>query len=360
MNEFWYEHIGHMQISVLTLELYSVILKLSKGKVNVLICVHDVLMHMKYKGFPEKVILSEIERFFYGFECREIFIDDERYLSLTHIGMDYIAEIMREIVNQESELAFIVRDSKKKSSVNVIVQESTFYDRNIYNLFEKYHFRKGGARDFLKCLSINELKEFIIEAMSYLNVNVEKTNTNLEECIKMVNNNGKYWSGVASKYSWIFFNQNYYLHLSEKEWQQYKEIINYAKYPVEWGGNAQDIPQTFVDTNNVNIDIFLEQGIVRKLYNKGKFEGFYRLTAPGYLMYERKERGFLLECLLKKVKNEHYSINICEASDKDDYYIYGYSEKNLNGIQNLNFSEMTQFIERQLMMYKDRGGNLFD
>ena len=121
---------GHMQISVLTLELYTAIFELTKDKINSLVKVQDIIELMERKKFPRKVILSEIERFFYGFECIESFIDNTRYLCLTQLGIDYMNEIMKEILKQDSEIAFIVRDSRKKGNVNVIVQESTFFDKD--------------------------------------------------------------------------------------------------------------------------------------------------------------------------------------------------------------------------------------
>lgn len=354
-NIFWYEHMGHMQISVLTLELYGAIFELTKDKINIPVKVRDIIDLMERKGFPRKVILSEIERFFYGFECIESYIDDTRYLYLTQLGIDYMSEIMKEILKQDSEIAFIVKDSRKKANVNVIVQESTFFDNKIYQLLQKYRFRDGGTRDFLKCLPINELKGFIGEVMCSLNKEKKENKATLKECIDLVKGNGKYWSSVASKYAWIFFRQKYKVNLTKSEWKQYSEILNYAKRPVEWGGNAKDVPENFMEENSIEISNFLNLGIIRKLYDDGKFLNKYRLTAPGYLMHERKERGFLFECILRKNIDGKFTIYICEASDRDAHYLYGNSNEYFLNIYNANYNDMLNFIERQFLLYKNRG-----
>lgn len=357
-NIFWYEHMGHMQISVLTLELYAAIFELTKDKTNNLVKVQDIIELMEKKEFPRKVILSEIERFFYGFESIESFIDNTRYLCLTQLGIDYMSEIMKEILKQDSEIAFIVRNSRKKASVNAIIQESTFFDKKIYQILQKYRFRDGGTRDFLKCLPIDELKEFIGEAMCSLNKEKTEDNATLKECIDLVKCSGKYWSSVASRYVWIFFRQKYRVNFSKSEWKQYSEILNYAKRPVEWGGNAKDVPENFMRENGIEINNFLNLGIIRKLFDKGQFLNKYRLTAPGYLMHERKERGFLFECILRKNADGKFSIYICEASDRDAHYLYGNSDEYFHNIYNANYDDMLKFIERQLLLYKNRGAFL--
>lgn len=349
---------GHMQISVLTLELYTAIFELTKDKINSLVKVQDIIELMERKKFPRKVILSEIERFFYGFECIESFIDNTRYLCLTQLGIDYMNEIMKEILKQDSEIAFIVRDSRKKGNVNVIVQESTFFDNKIYQLLQKYRLRDGGTRDFLKCLPINELKEFIGEVMYSLNKEKAGDNATLEECIDLVTRSGKYWSSVASRYAWIFFRQKYEINFTKSEWEQYGEILNYAKRPVEWGGDSKDVPEDFMRENNIEINNFLNLGIIRKLFDKGQFLNKYRLTAPGYLMHERKERGFLLECILRKNADGQFSIYICEASDRDDHYLYGNRDEYFCSIYNANYDDMLSFVEKQLLLYKNRGAFL--
>lgn len=354
-NVFWYEHMGHMQISALTLELYATIFELTKDKINSPVKVQNIIELMEIKEFPKKVVLGEIERFFYGFECIESFVNNTRYLCLTQLGIDYINEIMKEILKQDSEIAFIVRDSRKKANVNVIVQESTFFDDEIYQLLQKYKFRDGGTRDFLKCLSINELKEFIGEAMYVLDKEKSENSATLEECIDLVKSSGKYWSGVASRYVWIFFRQKYKVDFSKLEWQQYNEILNYAKRPVEWGGNAKDIPEKFMKEKGIEINNFLNLGIIRKLFDKGQFFNKYRLTAPGYLIHERKERGFLFECILRKNAEGQFSIYICEASDRTDHYIYGNSDEYFCDIYNGNYDDMLKFVEKQLLLYKNRG-----
>lgn len=354
-NEFWYEHIGHMQISVLTLELYSAIFELTKEKINSPIRVLDVLELMERKGFSRKIILGEIDRFFYGFECIETYVNHTRYLCVTQLGIDYMHEIMDEILKQDSGIAFIVRDSRKKANVNVIIQESTFFNEKIYQLLKKYKFRDGGARDFLKCLSIKELIEFIGEIMCSLREENIKGKATLKECIDLVNYSGKYWSGCASNYSWIYFKQKYNLKFSELEWTQYSKILDYAKRPVEWGGNAKDISDNFIEENNIKINAFLDSGVLRKLFDNGQFINKYRLTAPGYLMYERAGRGFLFECILRKNENGKYSIYVCEASDREEYYIYGDSNKYFHGVFNVDYNDMLEFVEQQLLLYKNKG-----
>lgn len=358
---FFYEHLGHMQISVLTLDLYKILFELSSAAKEVPIRVDDISNKLRLRGYHEKAILSEIERFFYGYECFEEYIEGIRYMSITPLGSYYINEIKHSIKSQRNQLAIIIRNSRRKDYVNVIVQESTFFDSNLYYLLEKYKFRTGGARDFLKCIKISELIDFLTEAIDNLN---EDGNTykdgklpQIEECISIIEKNGKYWNGVGSKYSWLFFKQKYELDFMEKEWKDYATIMQYMKHPVEWGGNAKDA--SLEDLRNIDRDFiiepFLNYGILRRLYSE-KQELKYRLTAPGFLMWERKNRGFLLEILITRQSATTYSVDFCHASDITDYYIY--SNELIDYIED-NGQNTIKTLKEELFKYKNRGNGLF-
>ncbi len=356
MNKlFYYEHIGHMQISVLTLELYDVILKLSQNNIGKPIKVREIVDIIKNRGFSTKVIVNEIERFFYGFECIETYDNSIKYLSLTQMGLDYINEIMKVVKLQESGVAFIVKNSRKKNSVNVIVQESTFFNPQIYSLLKQKKFRDGGARDFLKCLPINDFSSLLRNIVPNLRETFDNNYASIDECKKLVENNGKYWSSVSSKYSWIYFKQKYSINFSEVEWKQYELIIDYAKRPVEWGGNASDISHDWMIDKKINVTSFLNTGIIRKLYSNGKFLNKYRLTAPGYLIFERKNRGYLLECILRREKSDNLILEICNASDREEYYLYGDCHKHFDRLVNASYDNVFKYLNNQLLLYKNRG-----
>ena len=357
---FFYEHLGHMQISVLTLDLYKALFELNPTSKETPTRVDDIRNKLRLQGYHEKAILSEIERFFYGYECLEEFIDGIQYMSLTPVGSSYINEIIHSIKSQRNQLAIIIRNSRRKDYVNVIIQESTFFNSNMYYLLEKYKFHTGGARDFLKCIKISELMDFLTEAIDNLN---EDGNTykdgespQIEECISIIEKDGKFWSGVGSKYSWIFFKQKYELDLTEKEWKDYAIIMQHMKHPVEWGGNAKDA--SLVDLKNIGkefrIEPFLNYGILRKLYS-GKPELSYRLTAPGFLMWERKNRGFLLEILITRQSATSYSVDFCHASDITDYYIY--ASELIDDFED-NGQNVIKFLKEELLKYKNRGNGL--
>lgn len=359
-NLFFYEHIGHMQISVLTLELYDAILRISNNCPEKKIVVDDIIKIMISKGFPLKVIHSEIDRFFYGYECIESYEQGIRYLEMTQLGYDYINEIKKAILQQKSEFAFIIRTARKKGYVNTIIQESTFFEPYIYEIIKNYHFREGGARDFLKCISIGDFQNVIEDVVPCLQETKSVQEATIEECIDIIQRNGKYWSGVYSKYSWIFFKQKYVLNFGRDEWEDYKKIIAYAKRPVEWGGDSKDIPQQFMEENQIKPYAFLKAGIIRKLYyTNGVFAGLYRLTAPGFLIFERKERGFLLECVLRKETGDNFVLNICDASDKGEYYHYGECNEFLKLQIKGDESTVLNYLSKQIIQYKNRGEGFY-
>ena len=353
INIFAYEHIGHMQISVLTLELYNAIFEKNKNNYFNAIEINDVRNTLINKGFPPHIVDSEIERFFYGFECIKFLKNKQFYMSLTPIGINYINEIKKNISNQSSQFAFIIKNSRRKNSINVIIQETTFFDRNIYRLIKEYKFRSGGARDFLRCIPIDEFIEFISKVIKYLNIaKTNNVNTSINECINIINSNGKYWSGVASKYSWIIFKQKYQLNFSKEIWRQYDFLMEYMKRPIEWGGNAKDISKESLLENEVDIMTFLKNGILRKLYSNSN-DNYYRLTAPGFLMYERKQNGFLLEIMITKYL-DYFNIDICEATDKENYFIYS-DNKHLLHTACIKNQEVISYLKDNIIYYKNKG-----
>lgn len=345
-----------MQVSVLTLELYKAIndlTLLSKGAIRVA----EVENILKDKGYPLKTIRSEIERFFYGFESIESYKNGQHFLELTDLGIDYLNNIVQSVQDQSSSFAIILRNSKRKDSLNAILQESTFFNNRIYDLIARYQFRNGSARDFLKCIEIDTLLDFLDCILSSLKISQDNALPTVDNCIDSVNENGKFWGTLASKYSWIFFNQQYYLDLNSLQWKLYAEIMSLLKRPVEWGGNAKDLPIKEAEDNYSISDInnLRANGILRPIYENGQASA-YRLTAPGFLMWERKERGFLLEIRIQRVDEDAYTVFFSNASDKADYYIYPrdtYCE-NMSGKK----EEVLMYLKREFLRYKSRGGIL--
>ena len=55
---------------------------------------------------------------------------------------------------------------------------------------------------------------------------------------------------------------------------------------------------------------FIDNLIIRKLDN-----GNYRMTCPGYLMFERINKGYIFEFQIQKMDENKFSILACNASD---------------------------------------------
>lgn len=354
-ESFYYEHIGHMHIDVITLELYKSIFALS-SKDNELIQVSQIFDMLRNKGFSSKVINSEIERFFYGFMCIEKYIGSSRILTITQNGLNYINEITKSIFLQKNQFAFIVRNSRKKGYVNVTIQESTFFSLKTYEIIREYDFRDGGTRDFVKCIKLDLLNQFLGKILLSLDIYNDAPVASITECIEQVKSYGKFWNSIVYKYSWLFFKQKYELLFNEKDWQNYKKIIETAKYPVEWGGKAKDLTEKelFSFDTEIEIDKFVNSGIIRKLYDENYHPYSYRLTVPGFVMWQRKERGFLLEVLITRLDNESYVTEICDASDKINYYLY--NNQNVEYGKCLrNYYSTMDFLNDVIYSYKNRG-----
>lgn len=178
----------------------------------------------------------------------------------------------------------------------------------------------------------------------------------IAECIEQIKAYGKFWISAANIYAWLFFKQKYELLFNEKDWQNYKKIIEAAKYPVEWGGRAKDLTEKELVSFDAEIDIdkFINNGIIRKLYDENGRPYSYRLTVPGYVMWQRKERGFLLEVLITRLDTENYITEICDASDKINYYLY--SSKNVEYEKCVgNYYSTMDFLNDAIYSYKNRG-----
>jgi hypothetical protein len=316
MNDlFYYEHIGHMQFSVLTLKALSVIENLTKGQIDIFVSLSKVANSILSEGFSQKQVYGELDRFCYGFECIERIVNNERQIALTPIGKAYIDSLVAEAPYQSSQLAILMRPAKRRNHHNVTIQESTFFDPIIYNIIAKYKFRKGPARDFIKCISNDLIEQFITESLDGLSGDPSFPKYSLDECIKQVQKYGKYWASVGGKYSWFVFAQKYILQMNSDQWDKYNLLIERLIRPPEWGGGKifpyKDI-LALLD-NKDNISLFQRFGIIRAVWPLNKLH--FQLTAPGYLMAERKFKGFIYEFRIRKNTDNKFEISLCDASD---------------------------------------------
>ena len=126
------------------------------------------------------------------------------------------------------------------------------------------------------------------------------------------------------------------------------------KRPVEWGGNASDISKEELLQHKIDVKTFLRNGVLRRLYTDFQKNDCYRLTAPGYLMYERMKNGFLLEVVITKGFN-HFNVDICDATDKEEYFTYT-TNKNITNNAYIKNEEIISYLKKCIIIYKNRGG----
>lgn len=343
-NIYYYEHIGHMQFSVLTLKSLAAINDLVSGEIGKYVLWSKVQTKIEESGFSSKQATNELERFCYGFECLDKYNESGyREIMLTNVGRSFIDKLLSEAPYQSSQFAFLMRPAKKKRHWNVIIQETTFFNPEIYELIERFCFRKGPARDFVKCICIDDLLNLIDVVSDYLSPTEPKQPMSLTECADKVKRHGKYWASVGGNYSWFVFAQRYELPFMAADWECYDNLISELIRPTEWGG-GKDIPykrllELIKDKDR--FATFRNHGLFRPIWkSKNISDALFRLTAPGFLMWERKNKGFIYEFCLRRLLDGQFELDLCDASDstinssvinKQSYpsFIYTNSKKNV-------------------------------
>lgn len=305
MNNFYYEHIGHMQCCEITLAIYKNLFLLSGGKTDTPVSINDLINLTKLDGFGEKIIISEIDRFFYGGTARNLF---DGNCIMTYIGLDYYNQLIKETPQQKNIIALLIRKSKRKNMYNITLQETTFFEEDTYDVIKKYCLRNGGARDFIKSISLETLNNLIIDLSKTIK-NEKFDISTIKDVIDLIKQSGKYWASVGGKYSWIIFSQRYNVNV---DFEKYKSLVDVMRHPTEWG-HGKDIAYNDIISildDETTLKQFIDNLIIRKLDN-----GNYRMTCPGYLMFERINKGYIFEFQIQKMDENKFSILACNASD---------------------------------------------
>lgn len=191
-----------MQFSVLTLKALEVVARLSEKSFQTSIPWEVARKEIVKEGFSAKQADGELDRFCYGFVCQEQRNKGGvRVITLTPLGKHFINSLIQEAPYQSSQIAFLLRPAKKKESWNLVVQESTFFNPRVYEIIKEYKLRPGGSRDFLRSITTRDLMEMLEKIFSVLSPSPTEATISLDECIKKVKREGKYWSAVGSQYS---------------------------------------------------------------------------------------------------------------------------------------------------------------
>jgi len=319
-KHFFYEHMGHMQFSTLTLQALLSIQTIVGNRINTYAMWEEVKKDIIEHGFTPKQAESELDRFCYGFECQDRYKNGIHEIALTHLGMDFIKSLVSESPYQKSEIAFLLRPARRKFHWNIIIQETTFFNQVIYQYIQDFGFRKGPARDFLKCLHVEDLAQFLNRSLIALTEAPEDAANNiasLANCLKQVNEFGKYWSSVGGKYSWYVFPQRFELPLDSNEMKAYSELAKSLIRPPEWGGGkilGLDLVQNILPSREA-LEKFRALGIIRPKWSETNSMIGYQMTAPGYLMWERWQKGFIYEFRIRKLTSNEYQLSLCDAHD---------------------------------------------
>lgn len=354
-----------MQISILTLRTFETIHNLTNNKTNIFVPWKLVREKIEERGFTKKQSEGELERFCYGFECVDRLCKNEREIALTNLGADFFKNIINESMSQSAKIAFLMRPAKRKKMWNVIIQESTFFNPKIYKIISAFNFRQGGARDFLRCVSIDELEKMlklIFDKLSFLKTTV---NLSIETCTNEIQNQGKYWASVGGYYSWIVFPQKFELLFSDSDWIYYETLMENLIRPPEWGGGKDVFYSDIIKIleNEERFIKFYNYGIIRPIWKNDNIKNaLFRLTAPGYLIWERKKKGFIFEFCVDRISQESYEMTLCDGTDfpkgllscfkkikTDNQEIFrlhtkGNAEKILNTVNELTSKQTNLFV----------------
>lgn len=316
---FYYEHIGHMQFSVLTLTCYQAILKLNRSSNNRFVLFEEAVQGVIKSGFSRKQAEGELDRFCYGFECQDSYDDRGRLIAFTETGLSFLKEMLRSVHVQRSQMALLIRPAKKQNHFNVILQETTFFSEEIYAVIRSHNLRPGGCRDFKRCLSADELLMFCLDFLNALELHTTTHNATLAECIQLVKSEGRFWASVGGKYSWFVFPQRFEVPFSDKDWMMYDKIVDRLVRPPEWGGGkdvSYDEILSLLGNDKKKFELFHKYGIIRLIWISPEIcEAKFRLTALGYLLWERKKKGPIYEFWAIKRGENDYDLSLCAASD---------------------------------------------
>jgi len=306
-----------MQFSTLSLHALIAVYDATDGKVGKYKSWKTVKGQILKQGFTEKQAEGELDRFCYGFECQDRFQDCERQISLTHIGKMFVDSLLNVAAYQDNMIAVLFRSSRRKKYWNVIIQESTFWPGQMYALLSKYGFRNGPARDHLKCLSVDDIIKFLDQAMSIIKPQPKRNiRLTLQDCLNLVERHGKCWASVGGKYSWFVFPQHFELQFDDLKWEKYKHLVKELIRPPEWGGGKTISDKEIMKLlNKSELDVFLNNGIIRAIYNSDGQLLYYQLTAVGYLVWERYNRDTMIEISISKLSETTFDLRLCSATD---------------------------------------------
>ena len=312
---FHYQHIGHMQFSILTMKC----LECLYGRTNSTgepVRFDDYTNFLLERGFRHRQSVIEIQRLCYGYLAVE---SDHEYGHVyrgTTLGVQYMKSLMRYGNKQRSLIGVLFKKSKRKGCYNVTLQETSLWGKGMYSCIEKHGFRRGPARDFLKCLDINSISGFINDACECLSIDEPIDSSSIRDITDIISKDGKYWSSVGSKYAWFAFPQYYQLSYSRANWDRYRELIDYMIRPPEWGeSNTMTRDGIIGAIGGDALSAFLRDGIVRRNWINNSHSEIYQLTAPGYLMWERKNSGPIHEIMIYRRGMNDYAIYACNSSD---------------------------------------------
>lgn len=313
---FYYEHMGHMQFTALTLRTFQVLNQWTGGAPGVFVPWDQIRQNIT--GFSDRLIEGELDRFCYGFEAMDrVNQRGDREIALTEVGISFLTNLIGDAPYQASQLAILLRPARRRRHYNVIVQESTFFNPEMYEVIRRFGFRQGSARDFLRCLGLDDLRSFVLAACDALSPAPDSPASSLEQCLVAVQTQGKFWPAGGGHYAWFVFPQSF--KFDADDWIFYDRLVRTMVRPTEWGGGGRDL--TGGDTlaileNEERLHRFRDQGIIRPLLQTAnRLPGAYRLTSPGYLMWERKTLGFLFEFRLRKLSEGCIEIALCDAAD---------------------------------------------
>jgi len=331
---------GHMQFSELTIIVYRSIEELSQN--YPFIAYDDLLNKVMSFGFSEKLSRSEIDRFCYGHECSEKIINGQRKIKLSKIGWMFKKYLFEYLDIQNCHVAILFRKSKKKDCYNIVLQESTFFSNEIYDTIKHLGLRQGPARDYLKCINLNEMENFICNILSSLPIKGREIAPDWDRALQMIDQYGKYWNSIGCKYSWFVFPQKYELDFYENDFQNYHLLVEKLIRPPEWGGGKYMTRDEIIFILNGDDNFFeksLSNGIIRPIWSTVNFANGcydkYALTALGYLMWERYAKGSIYECMFMKSSSDVIKSALCDAYDIGE--IAGF-EKNFEVVPSWEYS----------------------
>lgn len=351
-----------MQFSTLTLHTYLALIEYTKGKVGFFVPWNLVQSKIENFGFSKRLSYGELDRFCYGFECIDRYIGNQHEIAITQIGKSFLHYLLKEAPLQSSQIAFLARSAKRHDFWNLTIQESTFFNPEIYNLIAEYKFRNGGARDFIKSVNSDMLLEFLNRSLIKLSAIKNEQSYSLRDCIAQVEKSGKYWASVGGKYSWYVYPQKFVLDFDDEDWICYDEVIKNLIRPPEWGGGIDFLYSDFLKLvkNEKRFVKFRNTGIIRPIWNLGDIKkSVLRITSPGYLMWERRKKGFIFEYLIHRTGQDNFFFQLCNASDFPRGLLVIKDLQKTGGTPSLAFEGNSEIILKKITMMLAKQNSLF-